>query len=275
MKRTEVRTDSIVAEEEGIVVKTHRGEAAVRARHEFETLAALRAAMTAPYEVPLAIDLDEAAGSLTMERVDGIALDRMIHDAKRHPHAVARLEMPVRRAGEWLRAMQEATRVADRSAAQQILAEQTAAAIARATAQFPAPLARRVAARLHELRSHVAPHTLSACGHHGDYWPGNVFPGERRTTVIDFEGYRLGLPLEDVAYFLIQIEILATRHLRLVAPLRHAFLEGYDGAVDDDALALFTLTRALHLIARDAAARHPLVIAIWMRRTLRDIVRRT
>ena len=153
----------------------------------------------------------------------------------------------------------------------QILETQIIKAIrdAEATGQDPAILA-----RLRELQMRVAPRALVACGHHGDYWPGNVFLDDARVTVIDFEGYRPGLPLEDVAYFLIELELLMPRHARHLPALRVAFLDGYGGIDDADALQLFTLTKTLHLISRDAGSQHPFLIAIWMRRTLRNIVRR-
>ncbi len=43
-------------------------------------------------------------------------------------------------------------------------------------------------------------------GVHGDFWPGNVFIADDLVEVIDFEGTREGLPYEDVAYFLVQLD---------------------------------------------------------------------
>jgi Ser/Thr protein kinase RdoA (MazF antagonist) len=299
---TEVRTDSIVREVGGVIIKQHRDDAAARARHEFETLTMLREVLPAEYTVPRAIQLDEANGSIVMERAGGTPLDVTIREAKRERDAIDRLAAPLRRAGEWLRAMQAATRTAvilsrvdgegppasgaggatrtgsfavsaaqDDSGPRDILTAQIAKAIRDAeTSGLP----RQVVSRLRELQVRVAPRALVACGHHGDYWPGNVFLDDARVTVIDFEGYRAGLPLEDVAYFLIELELLMPRHARLLPALRVAFLEGYGGIDDADALQLFTLTKALHLIARGAGSQHPFLIALWMRRTLRNMVRR-
>jgi Ser/Thr protein kinase RdoA (MazF antagonist) len=260
-----VRADSIVREVGGVIIKQHRGDAAARARHEFETLTMLRAAMPDAYTVPRAIQLDEANGSLVMERAGGTPLDVTIRDGKRERDAIERLTTPLRRAGEWLRAMQSVTRT--RENARAILEQQVVKGIREAGTT-------EIATRLRELQLRVAPRALVACGHHGDYWPGNVFLDEQRATAIDFEGYRLGLPLEDVAYFLIQLELLMPRHARLVPALRVAFLDGYGGIDDAEALQLFTLTKTLHLIARDAGSQHTFLLAWWMRRTLRNIVRR-
>jgi len=264
-----------------VVIKQHRAEAdlarspATRARHEFEVLTRLRELMPEAYTVPRPIQLDEANGSVVMERAAGTPLDVLMREHKRGKDALDRLVDPMRRAGQWLRAMQHATsdsrgrRPAGRTSAasaEEILATQVSLAIHNATP--------RVAARLHELEQRVLPHANITCGHHGDYWPGNIFLDEERVTVIDFEGYREGFPLEDVAYFLIELELLLPRHARYVPALRVAFLDGYGGIDDAGALHLFTLTKALHLLARDPGAGHPLLVALWIRYTLHSIVRR-
>lgn len=261
----DVRTDSIVREVGGVIIKQHRGDAAARARHEFETLTMLRAAMPEAYTVPRAVQLDEANGSVIMERATGTPLDVTLREDKRERDAIERLTAPMRRAGEWLRAMQTATRT--RENVREILEQQVLKGIRESGTT-------EIATRLRELQLRVAARATVACGHHGDYWPGNVFLDDQRATVIDFEGYRLGLPLEDVAYFLIQLELLMPRHARLIPALRVAFLDGYGGIDDAEALQLFTLTKVLHLIARDAGSQHSFLLALWMRRTLRNIVKR-
>lgn len=139
----------------------------------------------------------------------------------------------------------------------------------RAQSVFRGRMQRRVIARLRELAERVDGPVV---GHHGDYWPGNVFIDTHRVQVIDFEGFREGHPLEDVAYFLLQLKLLMPRHGRYVPKLREAFLEGYGGVGDDDALTLFTMTKTLHLLARNAHAKHSFLVRIWMRRTLRNVV---
>lgn len=267
------RTDSVVSEvgTDGgsVIVKQHRPEAdaarpaAVRARHEYEVLTMLRGAMGDAYSVPRALELDEAAGKLVIERAPGTPLDVLIRDGKRRRDAKTILADPMRRAGRWLREMQQATR--EESDARELVRAQVEPALAQAYSP-------RIAARLRELAARV--NAGATCGHHGDYWPGNVFIDQSRVQVIDFEGYRRGLPLEDVAYFLMQLELLLPRHRRHLPALREAFLEGYGGIGDEDALRLFTLTKTLLVITRNAHANHPFLLRLWMRRTLRNIVSR-
>src|SRR4029450_1622686 len=69
---------------------------------------------------------------------------------------------------------------------------------------------------------------LREVGRQGDFWPGNVFAGEDRVEVIDFEGYGAGLPYEDAAYFLLQLELFYAYpgvRRQLAGPAR-AFLDG-------------------------------------------------
>jgi Ser/Thr protein kinase RdoA (MazF antagonist) len=264
------RSDSVVRVSGNVVVKQHRAEAdlvrssAVRARHEYDVLAMLGRLLPAEFSVPRVLQLDEADGSLTMERSTGTPLDILMRDSKRTRRALELLTPQMRAAGAWLRTMQEATR--SNADGREVLRAQVELAIMHAQGD------KRILAGLRELHARVAARPLIVAGHHGDYWPGNVFIDGDRVRVIDFEGYREGLPLEDVAYFLIQLRLLLPRHARLVEPLRAAFLEGYGGIDDQDALTLFTLTKTLHLIARNAGAKHFFLIRIWMRRTLRNIV---
>ena len=262
------RSDSVVRIEGDVVIKEHRAEAdlvrssAVRARHEYDVLEMLARLLPATLSVPRPLHLDE--GSLTMERSTGTPLDILLRDGKRTKRALDFLTPPMRAAGTWLRTMQNATHT--NADPRDVLRAQVALATTHANGDT------RIITRLHDLESRLASRPLTVAGHHGDYWPGNVFIDGDRVRVIDFEGYREGLPLEDVAYFLIQLRLLLPRHPRLVAPLRTAFLEGYGGIDDEDALTLFTLTKTLHLIARNAGAKHMFLIRIWMRRTLRNIV---
>ena len=265
------RSDSVVRVSGDVVVKQHRAEAdlvrssAVRARHEYDVLAMLHRLLPPELSVPRVLKLDEADGTLTMERSTGAPLDILLRDAKRSRRRALEFLTPwMRAAGAWLRTMQDATR--SNADARKVLRAQVELAMTHAQGDA------RILAGLRELHARVAARPLIVAGHHGDYWPGNVFIDGDRVRVIDFEGYREGLPLEDVAYFLIQVRLLLPRHQRLVEPIRAAFLEGYGGIDDEDALRLFTLTKTLHLIARNAGAKHFFLIRIWMRRTLRNIV---
>ena len=264
------RSDSRIGELGDVIVKQHRPEAdvvrdaGVRARHEFEVLSRLHAAMPGTYSVPRALSLEQDEGLLTIERATGTPLDVLIRDLKRERDAVARLSEPVRRAGVWLRTMQEATRGGAPSVARQV--EQ---AVADAAAVFDGRMRTRVVDRLRELAPRAGG---DVTGHHGDYWPGNIFVDTGRVQVIDFEGFRDGHPLEDVAYFLLQLRLLMPRHPGHLPALGEAFLSGYGTPVAGDALKLFTMTKTLRLMARNAQAKHSFLLRIWMRRTLRNVV---
>ena len=265
-----VRSDSRIGELGDVIVKQHRPEAdvvrnaGVRARHEYDVLARLHAAMPEESSVPRPLTLDEGDGLLTIERATGTPLDVLIRDHKREADAVARLSEPVRRAGGWLRAMQDATRGGSPSVAAQV-----ELAIADAGEVFGGRMRERVAERLRELGSRAGGEVT---GHHGDYWPGNVFIDARRVQVIDFEGFRDGHPLEDVAYFLLQLRLLMPRHAKHVPALREAFLAGYGAPAPAETVKLFTMTKTLRLMARNAHAKHSFLLRIWMRRTLRNVV---
>jgi aminoglycoside phosphotransferase (APT) family kinase protein len=264
------RSDSRIGELGDVIVKQHRPEAdavrdaGLRARHEFEVLNRLHAAMPEAYSVPRALSLAEDEGLLTIERATGTPLDVLIRELKRERGAVARLSEPVRRAGVWLRTMQDATRGGPPSVTRQV--EQ---AIDDAQAVFDGRTRSRVVDRLRELASQAG---SEVTGHHGDYWPGNIFVDAGRVQVIDFEGFRDGHPLEDVAYFLLQLRLLMPRHPGHLPALREAFLSGYGTPEAPDALKLFTMTKTLRLMARNAEAKHSFLLRVWMRRTLRNVV---
>lgn len=247
------RLDAAVAEvvldgAREVIVKQHRTEPVVeRARHEAATLAKLP-------NVPRILLFDEQRATIVMERAPGVSLDRLF--ARAEPH---RLLPALERAGAWLREMQDATRRGSDSA---VLDEVLATARKDANGD---------AALLRALDRHIGPQPVA--GHHGDFWPGNVFVDGDRVTVIDFEGFRDGLPLEDVAYFLIRVELLARRFRVRIPGLGDAFLRGY-GAVDRDALRLFTITKGLRTLANDTGGNLPLPQRLWMRRVIRGAIRR-
>lgn len=93
-------------------------------------------------------------------------------------------------------------------------------------------------------------------GRHGDFWPGNVYvDAEAGVQVIDFEGFRDGLPWEDAADFLVELELffawpgLRRRWERAEA----AFLQGWlDGdPLDRPALELCRMAKVLRLLSGD------------------------
>lgn len=230
------------------IVKQHRAQPVVeRARHEASALGRLQ-------NVPRVLLFDERRATIVMERAPGVSLDRLF--ARAEP---AQLLAALERAGVWLRAMQSATR---RDAESGVLAEilATAKKDANGDARLLRALDRDIAAQ-------------PVVGHHGDFWPGNIFIDGERVTVIDFEGFREGLPLEDVAYFLIRVELLARRFRVRTRGLDEAFLRGY-GEVDRDALRLFTITKGLRTLANGTGGNLPLPQRLWMRSVIRGAIRR-
>lgn len=268
------RQDAIVAElalgTRNVVFKQHRDDAdgrrsaAMRAQFEYDILTRLHRLLMGPYGVPEPLLLDAPHGALVMAKANGTALDELIRAAKRDASrdAVA----PMRRAGAWLRAVQHITlAAADGQAILNTIVEQ-------AVADAATVGLRRVERRIRELAGAVA--TTPVTGHHGDYWPGNVFIGDGRAEVIDFEGWRDGFPLEDVAYFLQQLDLLFPRGRAKLPELQQAFCSGYfeRDRADRKTLELFTMTKALRSLAHGAGAQHPLPLRLWIRNRLRGNV---
>lgn len=260
VRRVHERADAFVAEvtvsdgveRREVIVRRPRGDDALeRARAEFEILSTLRQSMgeDGAYTVPRLLMFDEPSAALVLERADGRAL------------ASCMRESTLRDTGAWLRAMQKHTRgVKDGRhvlTAVLVLAQRDLDLAAAGDAAL-----RRnhqaILERMHELESRLASRSLPVVGSHGHFRPHNVFIGNRRVFVIDFGAYREGLAMEDVAQLLLSVDR---------PELRDAFLEGYGHAVDEDALQLFTITKALEMLVRgDATARE--------RRALRRLVGR-
>ena len=253
-----------------IIVKqqrSHSGEsrpAAERARDEFETLSTLYNLMNEGagdpsgelYSVPRILAFDPGCATIVMERARGRSLEAVIR--KFRVRALSDLSTPVRKAATWLRLMHHKTRSEEDG--RHILTAVIVLALRDLdlVAAGDAGVRRRRDEIRHALRSHEAAQAKKngfGVGHHGDYWPGNIFVGDRGVDVIDFEGFREGFPMEDVAQFLVHLELyfaypLLSRHFE---KLSKVFLESYAAggeSVDRDSLRLFTLTNALHFLAR-------------------------
>jgi glycosyltransferase involved in cell wall biosynthesis/tRNA A-37 threonylcarbamoyl transferase component Bud32 len=278
-----------------LIVKRQRSRAgessaaADRARHEFEVLTELRLKMTnlaseatsqVAYTVPRAIQLDLTNASVLMERARGKSLADVVRNA-RNRRVASRASMPLRRAGVWLRMMQSET-VYDDDGRNLLTA---IVVIALRDLDLAAVASKRlrnartkIVAALRALEQRVASRPLAVTGHHGDYWPGNIFIGPRVVEVIDFEGYREGLALEDVAYFLVHLRLTMSYPTfgRALQKLIDRFLDGYHGgdARDADALRLFTIAKALQVIAR-GLGQHGGLRNGWNRRVLEDLILRS
>jgi colanic acid/amylovoran biosynthesis glycosyltransferase len=238
----EVTISDGVAKRE-VIVRQHCGPTAelaqARARNEFEVLTTLRDAM--PDSVPQLLMFDEPNAALVVPRADGMALSGILREGP------GRLQPALRKAGAWLRTLQEHTRRDEdwRHIATGLvwLALQDLD-LAAAADRLVARRREQIATRLQKLESWIADNPRPVVGHHGNFIPENIFIGSRRIDVVDFGAYRDGLPLEDVAEMLLQLE------LRGAVNGQRAFLEGYGSGVEPEGLQLFTITRALQLLAR-------------------------
>ena len=250
IRRVHERADAFVAEvaisdgttRRDVIVRRPRGEGAVeRARTEFEILSTLRPSMgpdnldetgAVAYTVPRLLMFDEPNAALVVERADGRSLAGGMRPAAMF------------KAGKWLRIMQKGTR-GDQDGRHVltavVLLAQRDLDLAVAADRALRGQASRILERIRELEARVARTPLQVVGHHGNFVPENVFIGEKLVDVMDFGAYRDGLALEDVAQMLLLVE---RKHLR------KAFLDGYGSTIDHDALQLFTITKALAMLAR-------------------------
>jgi colanic acid/amylovoran biosynthesis glycosyltransferase len=233
-----------------------------RARHEFEVISTLSQTLGAAegertgggtrYSVPRLLMFDEPNAAIVTERADGKSLVGILQ-AGRGP----KVHEALRKAGTWLRLMQSHTAV--EGDGRHVLTAIVLLALrdlnlAAAADRTLARLHGDITERLQELEARIGAEPLRATGHHGDYRADNIFVGDTRVDVTSFGLFREGLPLEDVAHFLLDLEIrfdAPFRRVRGIA-LRDAFLNGYGlsyGEIDPDELQLFTVTKALHMLA--------------------------
>lgn len=247
VRRIHQRPDMFIAEvqisdgvdKRDVIVRRPRGEdAAARARAEVEILSSLRESMgpDAPYSVPRVLLFDESHAALVVERADGRAL------------ASCTAETDYEHAGAWLQTLQRCTRETEdgRPLLRDIVAEShrdlDRAAV---THRWVRRHHRVIRARMRVLEAHLTGAPLPIVGQHGRFRPENLFVGEWRVWGTDFGSYRRGLREEDVAQLLLFVDRPS---------FRRAFLEGYGEPVDSAALDLFTITRAVHALARAGAS---------------------
>ena len=251
VRRVHERSDSYVAEvtisdgisKRDVIVRQHRGDSAedtqAAARDEFHVLTTLRTSMED--SVPRLLMFDEQHAALVVARADGKSLAGILREGH------GRVAPAMRKAGAWLRTLQQQTRSEDDwrtiVTAVVVLALHDldlAAAGDRVVRRHCTALSDRLRA----LEASVAGTYRPIVGHHGNFIPENIFIGSRRIDVVDFARYREGLALEDVAAMLLQLE------LRGAASAARWFLEGYGPTFDREEMQLCTLARALQLLAR-------------------------
>jgi colanic acid/amylovoran biosynthesis glycosyltransferase len=262
-------TDGITRRD--VIVRRHRPSpdgsvsALDRARAEFEALSVLRHGLDRDgsdataggtvHAVPDVLMLDEENAALVVTRADGRTLAGILRDA-RLKRSLGGLTVALQQTGRWLKKMQQNTSAGYDPAP--VLEARIAVALTDlelAAASEP-PLRRefgRLAERLTVLEGSVSRTPMPVVGHHGAFSAENIFIAPRRVELTDLGRYRKGLPLEDVARILIDLELsfsgpLFRRHL---PRLREAFLHAWSpGAeVDQAALQLFAMAEALHVLA--------------------------
>jgi aminoglycoside phosphotransferase (APT) family kinase protein len=269
-----------------LVLKTHKsrpGEsrpAVERARREFEMLRALSRAPVNGSSVPRPLYLHTDDAYVVMEACRGEPLDVLIRTCRlaRNRSVRADLVTAVRRAGQWLRHFQESgAETASPVPAVHQLVETAREHLDRCRSDLLlASTASAVCAQLDGLKTRLAPASLRLTRVHSDFWPGNIFVDDDVVEVIDFEGMTEGLPYEDVAYFLVQLELFfpgPVLHRRFNA-LAAGFLTGYlptDHSFDWAAYELCRMASALRIIGSTPYPPHSLADR-WRRRTLRAIV---
>ena len=87
---------------------------------------------------------------------------------------------------------------------------------------------------------------------HGDYAPGNIIWDGETLTPIDFTMARVGVPLQDVTYFIHRLEMLQIYFPWRLWPIRYwrrAFLRGY-GRPDAESSPMYRALMIRHLICR-------------------------
>lgn len=262
------------------IIKVHQtraGEsrpACERAAREFETLVALYRGLASPYSVPRPLYLDVARATIVMERCAGSPLQQLVREARttmNRRHWIALVPV-LRRTGAWLRHFQQQTTVdADIGSAFDALVDRARSDLQACRERLPDDRIAALATRLEHLIGQSRPNSIRLVGQHGDFWPGNVYIDGDDVRVIDFEGFRYGLPYEDVSYFLLQLKLLTDYPLLRSRGRRlsHAFLAGYEAGnvVDKPALELCHMVQTLAALTRFGA---PSTLADrWRQRTLR------
>lgn len=262
--------------------KSRNGESrppAERALGEFRILAELQSRLLPSdggHAVPRPVFLDASAEALAVEACRGARLDTLLRRARvsRSPQLLAEAESALRRSGAWLRAFQAGT-VLRRNGVDwlECLTDRAHEELARRGAEpFLGPHAPVIRERLLTFGRTVAARPPSVCGQHGDFWPGNIFVDRDTVTAIDFEGYREGLPFEDVAYFTLQLDLFFSYPLlgRRRRRFSRAFLEGYEqgGSLDGDQFLFCRITKALGMLSEPTHGGNESLRSRWRRNLL-------
>jgi glycosyltransferase involved in cell wall biosynthesis len=234
-----------------------------RARQWFEIISTLsqtfgaaegeRTAGGTRYSVPRLLMYDEPNATLVLERADGRSLQGILKNERTNRRTLE----AVRKTGTWLRLMQ--THTAAPGDGRNVLTAVIYLALrdldlAAAADRSIASMHTHLVDRIHELEAAIAENQVRVVGQHGDFRPDNIYIGDDRVDVTSFSNFREGLPLEDVAQFLLDLEVacdLPFRHVRAIQ-LREAFLTGYGRSyaeLDGEELQLATITKCVQMLA--------------------------
>jgi len=249
-----------------------------RARRELEVLRRLHGAFAGESGMGVPRPLLVADDAVIMEACAGIPLDGMAREVRWRDARASRTTLgpSVNRAGAWLRVFQRATTRAQPAADRLDRLLTAARADLRACPDAGVRAAvKELERRIDDVAREARPALGPVVGRHGDFRPGNVLVDEDRVRVIDFEGFGEGLPAEDVADFLLQLELLHgwPGLARAAACLRAAFLEGYGrDRLDPRLYRLCRLASAIRELRRSAERDHGWP-SRWHRRALRRLLR--
>jgi glycosyltransferase involved in cell wall biosynthesis len=293
IRKIEERADGIVAEVT-ITDGIDKRDVIVRARGaendavgEFDMQSRIRErldaldpdqTMNVRYTVPKPLMVDERHRALVTERAPGRQLRSVVSEA-RNARATRKRAVPLRRAGTWLRLMQQVTRCDEDG--RHVLTAITVLALrdldlAAAADGTVAKQRDRIAAWLRTMEARIAQQPLAVIGRHGRFIPSNIYVAERRVSVTDFTDFREGLPLEDVAQFLVSLETstAATFAESGTPALERFFLNGYagDAPIDEETLQFFITIAALESLSRGGSAEVSRLEQARRRRTLRRLI---
>jgi hypothetical protein len=285
----------------GIIFKVHKSiphestPAKERAHREYDILGQLKSLFSkfqaddvvrsdisqeCRFDVPRPLHLDEHIPAVVMDTCQGRPLVDYLKQGRftRNEQKVNALKRILIQAGRWLKFFQDCTRENKGAIAyMDTMIEQARTDLKTAEAwALHARDAQIISKRIETLRERIDLSSLVVCGHHGDFWPGNIYVDKNRITVIDFEGFRQGLSLEDCANFIVHLELFFSyptlRKRKII--MTSAFLKGYlhTNTHEQNLLVLCIVVKALRMLAQTHLNQDLSFFQRWRhRKVLRDV----
>jgi ubiquinone/menaquinone biosynthesis C-methylase UbiE len=242
-----------------ITVSSSPEHAARVAGEEFAALTWLRARVDAGLRETIPEPLAWFPGSpaMAMRKLNGISLARLL---RRHGTHAALWGGPVlarigEHVGRWLRAMHDATRVADAPLPADRFLRQLDASLRMATANgLPAAAATQVREQAADAVARLAVTPVAHAARQGDFTVSNILVDGPSVRIVDFENFgESDAVYEDIASLVGYLRMLAHGPLYSrvrLERMRRAFLRGYGQREDDPVLALYELKHALTVLAQ-------------------------